>query len=106
MRRRRGASPLQLGEVTSAWQRFVPVIRTLLDAGQVRRLPRRARLRAMLSSEDGGTSLTHKIGEAQILADRDPHQRCISSRCRCGMRKRSQCTHGRANRRENLRLLL
>lgn len=87
---------------------FVHLIRTLLDAGQVPPPATwRARLHAMLGSEDGGFEPYIKLWrEAQILADRDPHIRMlISSRCRCGMRKRSQLS-SRANRQENLRLLL
>lgn len=56
---------------------FVHLIRTLLDAGQVPPpATRRARLHAMLGSEDGGFEPYIKLWrEAQILADRDPHIR-------------------------------
>lgn len=44
--------------------------------GKFRRPPRRARLHAMLGSEDGGFEPYIKLWrEAQILADRDPHIR-------------------------------
>ncbi|EAP3434090.1 TetR family transcriptional regulator, partial [Salmonella enterica] len=56
---------------------FVHLIRTLLDAGQVPPPATwRARLHAMLGSEDGGFEPYIKLWrEAQILADRDPHIR-------------------------------
>ncbi|EAQ6252491.1 TetR family transcriptional regulator [Salmonella enterica] len=56
---------------------FVHLIRTLLDAGQVPPPTTwRARLHAMLGSEDGGFEPYIKLWrEVQILADRDPHIR-------------------------------
>ncbi|HFW1656377.1 TPA: TetR family transcriptional regulator [Salmonella enterica subsp. houtenae serovar [1],40:z4,z23:-] len=56
---------------------FVHLIRTLLDAGHVPPPATwRARLHAMLGSEDGGFEPYIKLWrEAQILADRDPHIR-------------------------------
>lgn len=86
---------------------FVHLIRTLLDAGQVPPPATwRARLHAMLGSEDGGFEPYIKLWrEAQILADRDPHIRDAYLLTMCGMRKRSQLS-SRANRQENLRLLL
>ncbi len=95
------------GELKSAG-RFVHLIRTLLDAGQVPPPPRRTRLHAMLGSEDGGFEPYIKnCGEegAKFTVDIGirASEMLISPRCEC--EETSQLS-SRANRQENLRLLL